>query len=119
MGLEGLGSAASKGIPLSMQMPDVGLILVIQSETFQALPNLPTHGYTGPIKVSYGGAATNVGNDFLEVAAAYDKQRGFIDDPNGLYSCDAYGVCDQPSQYERIVNPFITAMAKVIISYSR
>ncbi|KAK7688538.1 hypothetical protein QCA50_008076 [Cerrena zonata] len=65
--------------------------LLQKSETFQALPNLPTHGYSGPIKVSYGGATTNVGNDFLDVAAAYDKQRKFTDDPNGLYSCDAYG----------------------------
>ncbi|KAK7688558.1 hypothetical protein QCA50_008096 [Cerrena zonata] len=65
--------------------------LLQKSETFQVLPNLPTHGYSGPINVSYGGATTNIGNDFLEVAAAYDKRRTFTDDPNGLHSCDAYG----------------------------
>ena len=64
----------------------------MQTETFQALPNIPTHGYSGPLKVSYGGAVSNIGNDFLNVAAEYDKQRKFTEDPNGMHTCDAYGV---------------------------
>ncbi|KDQ20459.1 hypothetical protein BOTBODRAFT_124058 [Botryobasidium botryosum FD-172 SS1] len=49
-----------------------------------------THGYSGPLKVSHG-KFTNVGKYFLEVGAAYDKERESTDDPNGLFSCNAYG----------------------------
>lgn len=50
------------------------------------------HGYSGPLKVSYGGAFTNVGKDFLEVGAKYDPKRGSVDDPNNLFECDKFGV---------------------------
>lgn len=50
------------------------------------------HGYSGPLKVSYGGPLTNIGKDFLEVGRQYDPNRGFTDDPNDLYHCDVYGV---------------------------
>jgi alcohol oxidase len=55
-------------------------------------PGEKTHGYSGPLKVSMGGAFTNVGKDFLDVAAKYDKERGYVDDVNGLSKCNAYGV---------------------------
>jgi alcohol oxidase len=42
--------------------------------------------------VSYGGAYTNVGKQFLDVAAAYDKERSHTNDPNALFSCNEYGV---------------------------
>jgi len=35
-----------------------------------------THGYDDPLKVSDGGLFTNVGKQFLDVAAAFDKERG-------------------------------------------
>lgn len=46
------------------------------------------------MKVSYGGAFTNIGKDYLAVAAAYDPKRGVTDDPNGLYegSINKYAV---------------------------
>jgi hypothetical protein len=50
------------------------------------------HGYSGPIKVSYGGIFTNIAKEFLKLAAEYDTTRVSCDDPNGLYSCDAYAV---------------------------
>ena len=50
------------------------------------------HGYSGPLKVSYGGKFTNIGQDFLAVAAAFDKTRSLTDDPNIVYSSNAYGV---------------------------
>ncbi|KAH7926098.1 alcohol oxidase [Leucogyrophana mollusca] len=61
------------------------------TECYQVKPNEPTHGYSGPLKVSWGGIYTNVGKQFLEVASQFDKERGFADDPNGLYSCNTYG----------------------------
>ncbi|KAI0712761.1 alcohol oxidase-like protein [Cerioporus squamosus] len=60
-------------------------------ETFEVEPGKPTHGYSGPLKVSYGGIFTEVGKEFLDVAAEYDKTRGFTDDLNGLYECNKYG----------------------------
>ncbi|KAI5836369.1 alcohol oxidase-like protein [Schizophyllum commune Tattone D] len=65
--------------------------LLKKMETYQEEPNQPTHGYDGPLKVSYGGMYTNVGKQFLDTALAYDKERGPIDDVNGLYKCDGYG----------------------------
>ena len=50
------------------------------------------HGYSGPLKVSYGGMFTNVGKDFLDVAAKFDKNRELTDDPNRIYTSNAYGV---------------------------
>ena len=50
------------------------------------------HGYEGPIKVSHGGAFTNIGKEFLEVGARYDTRRGSTDDPNDMTTVNAYGV---------------------------
>ncbi|KAJ6519466.1 GMC oxidoreductase-domain-containing protein [Mycena sanguinolenta] len=65
--------------------------LLQKTETYQVKRGEPTHGYSGPLKVSYGGAFTNVGQQFLDVAARYDTGRGTTDDPNGLFSCNEYG----------------------------
>ncbi|KAH7913539.1 GMC oxidoreductase-domain-containing protein, partial [Hygrophoropsis aurantiaca] len=67
------------------------LPLLKKTETYQIKPGEPTHGYSGPLKVSWGGAYTNVGKQFLEVAGEIDSERKFIDDVNGLYECNAYG----------------------------
>ncbi|KAI0651206.1 alcohol oxidase-like protein [Trametes meyenii] len=67
------------------------LPLLRKCETYQLEPDKPTHGYSGPLKVSYGGFFTEVGKEFLDVAAEYDKTRGQTDDINGLYECDKYG----------------------------
>ncbi|KAH7926097.1 alcohol oxidase [Leucogyrophana mollusca] len=61
------------------------LPLLKKSETFQIRPNEPTHGYAGPLKVSWGGAYTNVGKQFLEVASQFDIERESADDVNGLW----------------------------------
>ncbi|EGN91908.1 hypothetical protein SERLA73DRAFT_117989 [Serpula lacrymans var. lacrymans S7.3] len=65
--------------------------LLKKTETYEVKTNEPTHGYSGPLKVSYGGAYTNVGKQFLDVASEFDKERGFTEDINGLFSCNAYG----------------------------
>ncbi|KAJ6520923.1 GMC oxidoreductase-domain-containing protein [Mycena vulgaris] len=65
--------------------------LLKKTETYQVKPGEPTHGYSGPLKVSYGGAYTNVGQQFLEVARQYDTARGSTEDVNGLFSCNQYG----------------------------
>ena len=50
------------------------------------------HGYSGPLKVSYGGYFTNIGKYFLDVAAKYDTKRSVTDDANNLFECDQYSV---------------------------
>ncbi|KAF7340007.1 GMC oxidoreductase [Mycena venus] len=65
--------------------------LLKKTETYQVKPGESTHGYSGPLKVSYGGAFTNIGQQFLDVAARYDTARGTTNDPNGLFSCNEYG----------------------------
>ncbi|KAH8826569.1 GMC oxidoreductase-domain-containing protein [Flagelloscypha sp. PMI_526] len=52
---------------------------------------LETHGYSGPLKVSMGGAVTDIGKNFLDVASKYDKDRGSTEDANGLFEVDKYG----------------------------
>ncbi|KAJ3537854.1 hypothetical protein NM688_g6610 [Phlebia brevispora] len=63
------------------------------TETYQVAPGKEdVHGYTGPLGVSYGGKFTNIGQDFLDVAAKFDKSRSIIEDPNGVYTSNAYGM---------------------------
>ncbi|KAL7280632.1 hypothetical protein ACG7TL_005570 [Trametes sanguinea] len=67
------------------------LPLMRKCETYQLEPGKPTHGYTGPLKVSYGGFYPEIGQEFLNVAAQYDKDRGLTDDVNDLFQCNKYG----------------------------
>ncbi len=71
-------------------------------ETYQIEPNQPTHGYSGPLKVSWGGMMTN----FLDVAKAIDKDRGMNEDvKNLLFDVNKYVVRSffsgaYPSQFD-------------------
>jgi alcohol oxidase len=68
--------------------------LMQKTETYQVGSGKPTHGYSGPLKVSYGGVYTNIGKQFLDVCAAYDKERGSTDDINSMMestSINKYG----------------------------
>ncbi|KAF8840047.1 alcohol oxidase [Paxillus ammoniavirescens] len=64
--------------------------LLQKTETYQVKENEPTHGYSGPLKVSYGGQFTEVGVQALGVAAKYDPGRKIADDSNDLSTCDVY-----------------------------
>ncbi|KAL1724492.1 alcohol oxidase-like protein [Schizophyllum commune] len=67
------------------------LPLLKKSETYQEdSPRPDTHGYDGPLKVSHGGHFLSFAREFLDVAAAYDKERKITTDMNTLYECDAY-----------------------------
>ncbi|KAJ4467035.1 GMC oxidoreductase-domain-containing protein [Lentinula aciculospora] len=67
------------------------LPLLRKTETYQVHPNLPTHGYSGPLKVSWGGYVTNIADQFLQVAAATDTDRKYTEDTNNFYECNRYG----------------------------
>ncbi|KAG6821335.1 hypothetical protein H0H93_000196 [Arthromyces matolae] len=64
--------------------------LLKKAETFQPVGDYPTHGTSGPIKVSIG-PETNVASQFLAVASQYDKGRKCVEDVNDFHSCNAYG----------------------------
>ncbi|KAI0759053.1 alcohol oxidase-like protein [Fomes fomentarius] len=68
------------------------LPILRKCETYEVEAGKETHGYSGPLKISYGGFYTEVGQEFLEVGAKYDKSRGYTDDVNGLHEVNKYGV---------------------------
>ena len=55
-------------------------------------PGAPTHGAFGPLKVSHGGLFTNVGKQWLDVAAAYDTAREVGEESNDFVSVNKYCV---------------------------
>ncbi|KAG7094670.1 hypothetical protein E1B28_005490 [Marasmius oreades] len=69
--------------------------LSAKAETFQGELKSKSghHGDSGPIKISRGGPEETftIGTQFLETAAAYDLERGFIEDTEDFTTCDAYG----------------------------
>jgi len=67
-------------------------LFVCKAETYQPGSNNDTHGTSGPIKVSYASDLANVAENFLEVAAAVDKERGLTDDTNDFFNTGKYGV---------------------------
>ncbi|KAN0090977.1 alcohol oxidase [Tylopilus felleus] len=48
------------------------LPLLRKTETYEVKEHEPTHGYSAPLKVSYGGCLTNIGIQALDVATKYD-----------------------------------------------
>lgn len=67
----------------------------VKCETYQVAPGKDSHGYSGPLKVSYGSYFTNIGRQFLEVAPKYDTSRGTTEDPSNMHAdgINKYGVC--------------------------
>ncbi|KAF5362684.1 hypothetical protein D9757_014038 [Collybiopsis confluens] len=69
------------------------LPLFRKTETYQINPNNKdesVHGYSGPLNVSYGGAFTNIGKEYLEVVAKYDKSRPIVEDGNDFHTVDSF-----------------------------
>ncbi|KAI9460296.1 GMC oxidoreductase-domain-containing protein [Boletus coccyginus] len=66
------------------------LPLIKKLETFTPIPGRSTHGYSGPIVISAGGADLGIGNQFLNVAKTYDLARPQVDDNNDFKTADAY-----------------------------
>ncbi|KAG1849318.1 GMC oxidoreductase-domain-containing protein [Suillus tomentosus] len=63
--------------------------LMKKLETYEVQPDLPTHGYNGPIKVSSGGCEVGVSDEFIQVGTTYHK-RDYADDTNDLETCNTY-----------------------------
>lgn len=64
-----------------------------KAETYQHAGGVPTvHGDSGPLKISLAEDEINIATQFLDVAAEYDKERGYTDDVNDFSTCNVYGV---------------------------
>ncbi|KAG1832895.1 hypothetical protein DFJ58DRAFT_719476 [Suillus subalutaceus] len=60
-------------------------------ETYEVLPDRPTHGYGGPIKVSYGGCKLGVTEEFIRVGTTYHKRK-YVEDTDDLETCNTYSI---------------------------
>ncbi|KAG2076686.1 alcohol oxidase [Suillus decipiens] len=63
--------------------------LMKKLETYEVQPGCPTHGYTGPIKVSAGGHKLGICEEFVHVGTTYHK-RPYSDDTDDLETCNTY-----------------------------
>lgn len=63
-------------------------------ETYEVDPSAPTHGSSGPLKVSYGGFFSEAGKQFLDIGPKYDKRRVLGKDGNacGVSSINTFAV---------------------------
>ncbi|KAH7888383.1 GMC oxidoreductase-domain-containing protein [Phlebopus sp. FC_14] len=66
------------------------LPLIKKIETYGGKPDQPTHGYSGPVHISFGGVEFDVGKQFLDVGRHYDPARPQVDDNNDLSVANAY-----------------------------
>ncbi|KAJ6556731.1 GMC oxidoreductase-domain-containing protein [Mycena vulgaris] len=56
-----------------------------KAETYDIEPGKPSHGSSGPLKVSFGGdAMLDIGRQFLETGVKFEKDRPISDEGNGL-----------------------------------
>ncbi|KAG2357740.1 GMC oxidoreductase-domain-containing protein [Suillus spraguei] len=67
--------------------------LMKKFETYEVQPDRPTHGYSGPIKVSSGGSKLGASEEFIRVGTTYHKRR-YVEDTNDLETCNTYSVRD-------------------------
>ncbi|KAG1750337.1 GMC oxidoreductase-domain-containing protein [Suillus paluster] len=63
--------------------------LMKKLETYEVQPDRPTHGYSGPIKVSSGGRKLAVCEEFIHVGTTYHK-RPYAEDTEDLETCNTY-----------------------------
>ncbi|KAG1884896.1 GMC oxidoreductase-domain-containing protein [Suillus subluteus] len=65
--------------------------LMKKLETYEVLPDRPTHGYGGPIKVSYGGCKLGATEEFIRVGTTYHKRK-YVEDTDDLETCNTYSI---------------------------
>ncbi|TFK69860.1 alcohol oxidase [Pluteus cervinus] len=83
--------------------------LLKKAETYQVNPHDAVHGASGPIKISFGEKYANVGDGFLEAAAAY------INGETGKRSDVAHGYIYSQSENKNLVVQDRCRVVRVII----
>lgn len=68
------------------------LPLMKKAETFTVAPDLPTHGYSGPTKISMGSHIFPVAQQFFNVMKEYDPSTPQVLDNNDLSTSHAYSI---------------------------
>ncbi|KAG2115188.1 GMC oxidoreductase-domain-containing protein [Suillus discolor] len=63
--------------------------LMKKLETYEVQPDRPTHGYSGPIKVSSGGYKLGASEEFIHVGTTYHKRQQ-VEDTDDLETCNTY-----------------------------
>ncbi|KAG1859685.1 GMC oxidoreductase-domain-containing protein [Suillus subluteus] len=58
-------------------------------ETYEVQPDRPTHGYSGPIKVSSARCKLRASEEFIRVGTTYHK-RQYAEDTDDLETCNTY-----------------------------
>ncbi|RXW15046.1 hypothetical protein EST38_g10804 [Candolleomyces aberdarensis] len=66
--------------------------LLKEIETYTLPTSNSTHGKEGPLKISFPDNNINVGQQFLDVAGSYDKERRVTDDWNNFETGNGYGI---------------------------
>ncbi|KAF8953125.1 GMC oxidoreductase-domain-containing protein [Flammula alnicola] len=56
--------------------------LLKKAETYQPVADAPTHGYSGPLKISFAQDNYNVGEELINIATAFEKDHGGTTDLN-------------------------------------
>jgi len=73
--------------------------LLKKAETYQPNPNHPSHGSSGPLKISFASGHNNIGDNLIAVGTALDKSHSKTGDLNAFntdainhwaVSCDTY-----------------------------
>ncbi|KAF8955191.1 GMC oxidoreductase-domain-containing protein [Flammula alnicola] len=60
--------------------------LLRKAETYQVNPDLPTHGYSGPLKVSLGGHYDLSAQQFVEFGPKVEKDRSYSKEYNSMHA---------------------------------
>jgi alcohol oxidase len=82
--------------PSSLLISSFSFFGHLQTVTYQVAGGEPTHGSDGPLKVSLGVTTSEFGDQYLQVAAAFDPSRSRAQpytDPNDLSTVNVYTVC--------------------------
>ncbi|KAJ7039912.1 GMC oxidoreductase-domain-containing protein [Mycena alexandri] len=58
--------------------------LLQKAETYEIDPKKSTHGSDGPLKVSFGSEVSQLGKEFVEIGAKFEKNRPESDEGNAL-----------------------------------
>ncbi|KAG1859687.1 hypothetical protein F4604DRAFT_1957940 [Suillus subluteus] len=76
--------------------------LMKKLESYEVLPDRPTHGYGGPIKVSYGGCKLGVTEEFIRVGTTYHKRK-YVEDTDDLETCNTYIMGKVGKRVKRVI----------------
>ncbi len=83
-----VGWGAKDMIPLLEKVPLLSILPLLltysQAETYEIELGKPTHGSSGPLKVSHGGISLPIGKEFIDIGSKLEKDRPASDEGNAF-----------------------------------